>query len=85
MKLKVRQVLLTFMLCVMVLGQPLPSYGIERVSISSATLNNQTAPLTGSLMGGTTLNLQGLGFDSQPSNNRIWVGQSPCIPTGPPT
>ena len=49
---------------------------IEYVTISDV---QPTSSMEGSLEGGTIIYINGLGFDSVATNNRVFVGEYPCI------
>lgn len=51
------------------------------LSIVSVALNNigTTSSLQGSILGGTRLYIQGLGFSLMNSENTILVGDFPCV------
>ena len=48
---------------------------IESVSTFKGSTSSS---LTGSIKGGTTLYIKGLGFDRVPTNNQVTVGGFPC-------
>jgi hypothetical protein len=51
------------------------------LTVTSVTLQNAatTSSLQGSIMGGTKLYIEGLGFSSTMDENMIFVGDFPCI------
>jgi len=51
------------------------------LTVTSVTLQNgaKTASLQGSIMGGTKLYIEGLGFSSTMDENVIMIGEFPCI------
>ena len=48
------------------------------INFVSTTTTQPTSVLTGSIEGGTTLYIQGYGFDSAPENNIVFVGNTRC-------
>ncbi len=51
------------------------------LSVTTVTLQNAatTTSLQGSIMGGTKLYFQGLGFSTTMNENIIFIGDYPCI------
>lgn len=63
-------------LCFMLLLALAHSEALQLYSVSSST--TQILPPTGSVSGGTTIYLKGLGFSTTPSENQVFVGPYPC-------
>lgn len=65
------------LLCVVALLSQVHTEALQLFSVSSSP--TQVVPPSGSVSGGTTLYIKGLGFSTNANDNQVFVGSYPCV------
>ena len=63
-------------LCLFILLVQIHSESLQLFSVSSSSTN--IVPPSGSVAGGTTIYIRGLGFSTNAADNQVYIGSYPC-------